>query len=59
MIQLCVLRGVIAPSLNAAKEMLGSMTFKMELMLLDVTKLKAKCVRKVKYILTTTPNLNP
>ena len=28
-------------------------------MLLDVTKLKAKCVKKVKYILTTTPNMNP
>ena len=27
-------------------------------MLLDVTKLKAKCVKKAKYILTTTPNMN-
>lgn len=54
-----MLRGVVAPSLNAAKEMLGSMTFKMELMLLDVSKLKAKCVNKVKCTLASNPLLIP
>ncbi len=59
LIQLCVLRGVIAPSLTAAKEMLGSMTFKMELMLLDVSRLRQKAVNKVKCTLASNPLLIP
>lgn len=59
MIQVCVIRGVIAPSLNAAKEMLGSMTFKMELMLLDVSKLKPRNVNRVKCTLQANPMLLP
>ena len=39
--------------------MLSSMTFKMELMLLDVSKLKAKCVNKVKCTLAANPLLIP
>ena len=33
----CILRGCVAPNWTVAREMMGSMTFKMELMLMDVT----------------------
>ncbi len=32
----CILRGCIAPNWTVAREMMSSMTFKMELMLMDV-----------------------
>lgn len=36
MSMVCILRGCIAPSWTLAREMMSSMTFKMELMLMDV-----------------------
>ena len=36
----CILRGCIAPNWTMAKEMMSSMTFKLELVLLDATKIK-------------------
>ena len=33
----CILRGCIAPNWTVAREIMSSMTFKMELMLMDVT----------------------
>jgi hypothetical protein len=36
----CILKGCIAPSWILAREILSSMTFKIELVLLDATKIK-------------------
>ena len=36
----CILRGCIAPNWTVAREMMASMTFKMELMLMDVCQVK-------------------
>lgn len=36
----CILRGSIAPNWTMAREMMSSMTFKLELVLLDATKIK-------------------
>lgn len=42
-----LLRGCIAPNWTVARELMGSMTFKMELMLMDVVNLKPSLVKKV------------
>ena len=47
----CILRGCIAPNWTLAREMMSSMTFKLELVLLDATKVKPSLVRKVVKIL--------
>jgi len=47
----CLLKGCIAPSWILAREILSSMTFKIELVLLDATKIKTSQVRKVIQIL--------
>lgn len=36
----CILRGCIAPNWTVAREMMSSMTFKMELMLMDVCSIR-------------------
>jgi len=48
---ICILRGCIAPNWTMAREMMSSMTFKLELVLLDATKVKPSLVRKVVKIL--------
>ena len=49
----CYLKGCIAPSWSLAREILSSMTFKIELVLLDPTKIKQGQLKKVIQILTT------
>lgn len=48
---ICILRGCIAPNWTMAREMMSSMTFKLELVLLDATKVKPSLIRKVVKIL--------
>jgi hypothetical protein len=48
----CILRGCIAPNWTMARELLSSMTFKLELVLLDASKIKQSLVRKVIKILS-------
>ena len=48
---ICILRGCRAPNWTMAREMMSSMTFKLELVLLDATKVKPSLVRKVVKIL--------
>lgn len=47
----CILRGCIAPNWTVAREMMSSMTFKMELMLMDVTRIKPSLIKRVIKIL--------
>ena len=47
----CILRGCIAPSWTMAREMMSSMTFKLELVLLDAAKIKQSLIKKVIKIL--------
>ena len=47
----CVLRGSIAPNWTMAREMMSSMTFKLELVLLDATKIKSSLIKRVIKIL--------
>ena len=47
----CILKGCIAPSWTVAREMLSSMTFKLELVLLDATRVKPSLIKKVVKIL--------
>ena len=47
----CILRGCIAPNWTMAKEMMSSMTFKLELVLLDATKIKQSLIKRVIKIL--------
>ena len=48
----CILRGCIAPNWTMARELLSSMTFKLELVLLDASKIKSSLIRKVIKILS-------
>ena len=48
----CILRGCIAPNWTMARELLSSMTFKLELVLLDASKIKLSLIRKVIKILS-------
>ena len=47
----CILRGCIAPNWTMAREMMSSMTFKLELVLLDATKIKQSLVKRVVKVL--------
>ena len=47
----CILRGSIAPNWTMAREMMSSMTFKLELVLLDASKIKQSLVKRVLKIL--------
>jgi len=60
----CILRGCIAPNWTVAREMMASMTFKMELMLMDVCQVKQSLVKRVIRILNQhqkqlTPDVSP
>jgi hypothetical protein len=50
---ICIIRGCIAPNWTVAREMMNSMTFKMELMLMDVCQIKHSLIRRVIKILNT------
>jgi len=57
----CILKGCVAPSWTLAREMMSSMTFKLELVLMDPTRIKPSLIRKVikilnKYHTYLTPN---
>lgn len=56
---LCILRGSLAPNTWAAQEMLSSMTFRMELRLMDPVKLKPSIIWKVLKILSQNHSLTP
>jgi hypothetical protein len=47
----CILRGCIAPNWTTAREMMMSMTFKMELMLMDPRAIKGALIRRVVKVL--------
>lgn len=47
----CILRGCIAPNWTMARELMSSMTFKLELVLLDASKIKPSLIRRVIKIL--------
>ena len=47
----CILRGCIAPNWTVAREMMASMNFKMELMLMDVCQVKQSLIKRVVKIL--------
>jgi hypothetical protein len=47
----CILRGCVAPNWTVAREMMASMTFKMELMLMDVTQIRQVLIKKIIKIL--------
>ena len=49
----CILRGCIAPNWTVARELMQSMTFKMELMLMDVVNIKTSLMRRVIKILNS------
>lgn len=56
----CILRGCVAPNWTMARELMNSMTFKLELMLMDPTKIKALLVKRVLRILNANhKNLTP
>lgn len=48
----CILRGCIAPNWTMARELLSSMTFKLELVLLDASKIKLSLIHRVIKILS-------
>ena len=59
----CILKGCVAPSWILAREMMSSMTFKLELVLMDPTRIKSSLIRKVvkilnKYHAYLTPNVS-
>jgi hypothetical protein len=59
----CILKGCIAPSWTLAREMMSSMTFKLELVLMDPTRIKTGLIKKVikilnKYHQYLTPNVS-
>jgi hypothetical protein len=58
----CILRGCIAPNWTTAREMMMSMTFKMELMLMDPRQIKQSLIKRVIKVLnanqkTLTPDV--
>ena len=56
----CILRGCVAPNWTMARELMNSMTFKLELMLMDPTKIKLGLVKRVLKILSKNQkNLTP
>lgn len=53
----CILRGCIAPNWTVAREIMASMTFKMELMLMDVTQIRESLIKRVIKILNNNQKL--
>jgi hypothetical protein len=49
----CILRGCVAPNWTMARELMNSMTFKLELMIMDPTLIKQNLVRRVLKILNS------
>jgi hypothetical protein len=49
----CIMRGCIAPNWTMARELMSSMTFKLELMLMNPTQLRQTLVRRVLKILNS------
>jgi hypothetical protein len=49
----CILRGCIAPNWTTAREMMMSMTFKMELMLMDPRQIKQSLIKRVIKVLNS------
>lgn len=47
----CILKGCVAPNWTMARELMNSMTFKLELMLMDPSQIKQNLVRRVLRIL--------
>ena len=48
-----ILKGSIAPSWTMARELMASMTFKLELVLLDPTRIKSSLIKKVIRVLNS------
>jgi hypothetical protein len=48
----CILRGCVAPSWTMARELMSSMTFKLELVLLDASQIKPGIIKRVVKILS-------
>ena len=53
----CLLRGCIAPNWTMARELMSSMAFKLELVLLDASKIKPSLIKKVVRILSQNQKL--
>lgn len=51
MMMVCILRGCVAPNWTMARELMTSMTFKLELMLMDPGQIKGNLVKRVLKIL--------
>ena len=51
MMMVCILRGCVAPNWTMARELMTSMTFKLELMLMDPGQIKQNLVKRVLKIL--------
>lgn len=49
----CILRGCVAPNWTMARELMNSMTFKLELMLMDPTQIKPALIKRVLKILNS------
>ena len=49
----CILRGCVAPNWTMARELMNSMTFKLELMLMNPTQLKPGLVKRVLKLLNS------
>lgn len=47
----CILKGCVAPSWTLARELMSSMTFKLELVLMDPTRIKQSLIKKVIRVL--------
>lgn len=43
----CILKGCVAPSWTLARELMSGMTFKLELVLMDPTRIKQSLIKKV------------
>lgn len=56
----CILRGCVAPNWTMARDLMSSMTFKLELMLMNPTQIKPILVKRVLKILNqNSKNLTP
>ena len=50
---ICIIRGCVAPNWTMARELMSSMTFKLELMLMDPAKVKPSLIKRVLEVLNT------
>jgi hypothetical protein len=55
----CILRGCVAPNWTVAREMMSTLTFKMELLLMDPCAIKPQLIRRVVKMLNSYKNLTP